>query len=77
MNSLYQQLNQNKTENWAAMFKQSRDPKSLSASLMMTNPQVASVMNDIQANGGDAKGLFYKRANEMGVNPETIINMLS
>lgn len=77
MNSLYQQLNQSKTENWAAMFKQSRDPKSLIVSLMMTNPQVASVMKDVQANGGDAKGLFYKRANEMGVNPEIIISMLS
>lgn len=44
--------------------------------LMSSNPQVAAVMKEVQANGGDAKSLFYRKAKEMGVDPQTILNQL-
>ncbi len=76
MNSLYQQLNQTKTENWITMFKQSRDPQSLLMNLVASNPQVSAIVKEVQANGGDAKSLFYKKAESMGVDPNLILNML-
>lgn len=44
--------------------------------LMSSNPQVAAVMKEVQANGGDAKSLFYRKAKEMGVDPQMILNQL-
>ncbi len=44
--------------------------------LMSSNPQVAAVMKEVQANGGDAKSLFYKKAESMGVDPNLILSML-
>lgn len=76
MNSLYQQLNQTKTDNLITMFKQSRDPQGLLMNLMTYNPQVSAVVKEIQANGGDARSLFYKKANDMGIDPNVILNML-
>lgn len=76
MNSLYQQLNQPKTDSLITMFKQSRDPQGLLMNLMACNPQVSAVVKEIQANGGDARSLFYKKANDMGIDPNVILNML-
>lgn len=76
MNSLFQQLNQATADNWATMFKRSRNPGELLMGLANRNPQVSAVMRDVQANGGDAKGLFLKRAQEMGIDPNLILGML-
>lgn len=76
MNSLYQQLNQSKTSNLITMLKESRNPQQLLYNLMSSNPQVSAVMKEVQANGGDAKGLFYRKAKEMGVEPNSILNKL-
>ncbi len=76
MNSLYQQLNQTRTVNLATMFKQSRDPQGLLMNLMTCNPQVSAVVKEVQANGGDARSLFYKKANDMGIDPNVILSML-
>lgn len=76
MNSLYQQLNQSKTSNLITMLKESRNPQQLLYNLTSSNPQVSAVMKEVQANGGDAKGLFYRKAKEMGVEPNSILNKL-
>ena len=76
MNSLYQQLNQSKTSNLITMLKESHNPQQLLYNLMSSNPQVSAVMKEVQANGGDAKGLFYRKAKEMGVEPNSILNKL-
>ena len=44
--------------------------------LMNRNPQMKQVMDYIQANGGDAKAAFYKKAQEMGVDPEEVLKQL-
>ena len=41
-----------------------------------SNPQVANVLKEVQANGGNAKDLFYRKAKEMGVDPNSILNNL-
>lgn len=66
MNSLYQELNRTKTNDIVTMFKQSDDPKSLLINLISTNPRVAAVMKEIQANGGDAKSLFFSESKRNG-----------
>ena len=40
------------------------------------NPQMQQVMNYVNENGGNAKQAFYKLAQEKGVNPDEILNML-
>ena len=39
-------------------------------------PQYKQVMDYVNANGGDAKSLFYARAKEMGVDPDEIIQAM-
>ena len=43
---------------------------------MMNSPQLAEVMKELQENGGDARSLFFKKAKEMGVDPNTILSQL-
>ncbi len=58
------------------MIKSSGNPQQMLMNLMSSNPLVAAVMKEVQANGGDAKSLFYRKAKEMGVDPQTILNQL-
>lgn len=40
------------------------------------NPQIKQVMDYINTNGGNAEQAFYKYANDNGIDPQTIINMM-
>ena len=44
--------------------------------MMMKNPNIKQVMDYINANGGNPKDAYYKMANDMGANPDDIINQL-
>lgn len=44
--------------------------------LTQNNPQLIQILNEVKANGGDARGLFYRKAKEMGVDPESILKQL-
>ena len=44
--------------------------------MMQNNPQYKQVMDYVNKNGGDPKTAFYKMAEEQGVNPDEILNML-
>ena len=44
--------------------------------LMANNPQLKTVINLIQQNGGNAQNTFYALANQMGVDPNMILNAL-
>lgn len=39
-------------------------------------PQYRQIMNYINANGGDPKSAFYKKAEEMGFDPEEVLKAL-
>lgn len=81
-NQLFQQLAQGQSNpnlNIIQMFKavqNSTNPNQLIQQLMSTNPQVSNIMKEIQMNGGDAKSLFYAKAKQMGVDPESVLSML-
>lgn len=78
MNSLFQQLNpagsqlSANVKNIIAMLRGLVNPQSA----IQQMPQYKEVMDYINANGGDAKTAFYKRASEMGVDPNEILKQL-
>lgn len=43
---------------------------------MKNTPAMKKVNDYISQNGGDPQAAFYKLANEMGVNPQDILNQL-
>ena len=44
--------------------------------LMGNNPQMKQVMDIIQQSGGDPKAAFYKLAEQKGINPQDVLDML-
>ena len=43
---------------------------------MMNNPQMKQVMDVVNQYGGDPQKAFYAIAEQQGVNPQEILNML-
>ena len=58
------------------MVRGARNPNAMLNQLMMNNPNYNNVIQYIQANGGDPKTAFYKMAQEKGINPNDVLNML-
>lgn len=44
--------------------------------MMKQNPAMKQVMEYVNSTGGDYEKAFFKLANEMGVNPQDILNAL-
>ncbi len=77
MNSLFQQLNPGsqlsaKIQQVISTLKGFANPQSM----IQQMPQYKQVMDYVNANGGDARSAFYKKASEMGVDPNEILNQL-
>ena len=53
-----------------------QDPSSMLAGMARNNPQMQQVMNWVRDNGGDAKKAFYALAEQKGVDPQEILDML-
>ena len=68
--------NLNQIKQMVNMFKNAKNPQMLIQNMMMQNPQMKQVMDFINQNGGDAKSAFYKLADQRGVDPNEILNML-
>lgn len=43
---------------------------------MQMNPQIQSIMQMVKESGMSPKELFYKKAKEMGIDPDMILNQL-
>lgn len=54
----------------------SKNPNAALSSMVQNNPQYRQAMNYVNQNGGNAKTAFYNLANQMGVNPNEILNMM-
>ena len=52
------------------------NPQMMLQQMMSKNPNIKNAMDYIQQNGGDAKTAFYKMAEEMGVDPNSVLNGL-
>ena len=66
-------MDMNQVTQMAKTIKSAKNPQLLLNQMMNNNPQVKQVLNQY---GGDAKTAFYKVAEEKGVNPTEIINLL-
>ena len=58
------------------MVKAARNPQAMMQVMAQQNPKMQQVMQFVQQNGGDAKTAFYKLAEQQGVNPDDVLNML-
>ena len=58
------------------MLNASQNPQAMLNQLMQSNPQMKQVMDVINSSGGDAKKAFYRLAEQKGVNPQDILDML-
>ena len=65
-------LNQNKLSRTIQQIKSMGNPQMM----LQQMPQYRQIMSYIDANGGDAKSAFYKKANEMGFDPDEVLQAL-
>ena len=63
-------------KNMMSVVRAAQNPQAAMEAMARQNPQLRQAYEYINANGGDPKQAFYKRAQEMGVDPNEIINMI-
>ena len=56
--------------------KSAQNPEAMMKQLMMNNPNMKWVMEIVNQYGGDANKAFYAVAEQHGINPQEIMNML-
>ena len=52
------------------------NPQMMLQQILGNNPQYAQVQKLISDNGGDAQRAFYSLANQMGIDPNEVLNAL-
>ena len=58
------------------ILKSANNPMSMMQQIASMDPRMQQVMKVIQDNGGDAKTAFYRVAEQKGVNPDDILNVV-
>lgn len=58
------------------MVRSAGNPQAMLQTLIQNNPQMRQVMTLINQSGGDPKAAFYKLAQEKGIDPQQILDML-
>ena len=58
------------------MVRSAGNPSAMINQLAQNNPQLRNVMDMVRQSGGDPKAAFYALAQQKGVDPEQILNML-
>lgn len=58
------------------MVRSAGNPQAMLGQLAQNNPQLRSVMDLVQKSGGDPKKAFYSLAQQRGVDPNEVLNML-
>ena len=58
------------------MVNGAQNPQLMLNQLMTSNPQLKQVMDIINQSGGDPQKAFYALAEQKGVDPNEILNML-
>ena len=59
-----------------SMVKSAGNPQMMISQLMQTSPQMREVMQIVQQYGGDANKAFYAIAEQKGIDPQEILDML-
>ena len=68
--------NLSQIKNMMNMIRSARNPQAMLQAMMQNNPQMRQVMDLISQSGGDPKAAFYKLAQEKGIDPQQILDML-
>ena len=85
MTKLYQQLNQSQLsrnnsngglQQMINMVSHSNNPMQLMQTMAQSNPQLQSILNLIQTSQKSPKDLFFEMAQQRGVDPQQILQML-
>lgn len=86
MTKLYQQLNQSQLsrnnnsngglQQMINMVSRSNNPMQLMQTIAQSNPQLQSILNLIQTSQKSPKDLFFEMAQQRGVDPQQILQML-
>ena len=58
------------------MVKNAGNPQAMLNQMAQNNPHVKQIMDIVSQNGGDPKKAFYQMAEQKGINPDEILNML-
>ena len=58
------------------MLKGKSDPMQTLQTMAQSNPQIKQAFDIVQQNGGDMKTAFYKLAEQNGIDPNQVLNML-
>ena len=58
------------------MLKSSGNPQAMLMQMMQNNPNVKQAMEIAQQYGGDAEKAFYALAEQKGINPQEILDLL-
>ena len=58
------------------MINSSGNPQAMMNQMLTGNPQFKQVIDLINASGGDPKKAFYDLAEQKGINPQDILDML-
>ena len=73
--SLYQDLMGNQTNNYNV--NNNNNMKMLFMNLVRNNPNIQKVLSAVSSSNMTPKNLFYQMANQKGVNPNQILNILN
>lgn len=65
-----------KIKQMMTMVSGAQDPNGMISQMMNTNPQMKQVMDVIRNAGGDPRRAFYQLAEEKGVDPQEILDMM-
>ena len=58
------------------MINNAQNPSAMMNSMVQNNPQLKQAMDLIRQSGGDPQKAFYALAQQKGVNPQDILDML-
>lgn len=58
------------------MLKSAQNPQLMLNQMITNNPQMKQIMDIINQSGGDPKKAFYSVAEQKGVDPQEILDML-
>ena len=65
-----------KVKQMMGMVSGSQNPQAMLNQLMMSNPNLKQVMDIVSQHGGDPQKAFYALAEQKGVNPQDVLDML-
>ena len=63
-------------KNTMNMIRTAQNPTAMLNQMAMSNPQIKQVIDIVNQYGGDANKAFYALAEQKGINPQEIIDML-